>query len=84
MGTITIHGVDKAVDERVREIAHRKKTSINRTAQALLRQALGLDSSAVDHRADFQDLVGRWSQADLDEFKAVTESCSKIDTEDWK
>ena len=84
MSTITMHGVDKAVDRRIREIARNEKTSINRTAQALLRQALGLDTSGVDRRAEFMDLVGKWTQADLAEFEAAIGAFSTIDSEDWK
>jgi len=79
-----MHGVEPAVDRRIREIARTEKTSINRTAQALLRRALGLDANGVDHRADFLDLAGRWSQDDLAEFDAATAAFSKIDAEDWK
>lgn len=84
MSTITMHGVDQDVDRRIREIARSENTSINRAAQALLRRALGLDTRNVNHRAQFQDVVGVWSQADLAEFEAATADFSKIDAEDWK
>ncbi len=84
MSTITMHGVDKALDRQVRELAKKENTSINRTVQALLRQALGLESHTADHREDFQDIAGCWSEKDLEEFTAVTESFSKIDPKDWK
>ena len=84
MSTITMHGVDKTVDRHVRELAKKENTSINRTVQALLRQALGLDSAPADHREDFQDIAGCWSEEDLKEFTAVTKSFSKIDPEDWQ
>ncbi len=84
MGTITMHGVDEAVERRVREIARKEKASINRTVQALLRQALGFDDPIADHREEFEDIIGCWSKSDLAEFEAATESLSKIDPEDWK
>jgi len=84
MSTITMHGVDKTVDRGIREIARSERTSINRTAQALLRRALGLDIRGVDHRAEFQDIFGRWSKADLAEFEAATAGFLKVDAEDWK
>lgn len=73
MNTITMHRVDKAVDRRVRELARKENTSINRTVQALLRKALGLESHGADHRAEFQDIAGCWSEKDLEEFTAATE-----------
>lgn len=84
MSTITMHGVDKMVDRGIREIARSEKTSINRVAQALLRRALGLDTRGVEHRAEFQDIFGSWSKADLAEFEAATADFSKVDVEDWK
>ncbi len=84
MSTITMHGVDEVLDQRVREIARNDKASINQTVQTLLRKALGLDKRCTDHRAQFQDFAGKWSQAELDEFEALTATCSKIDVEDWK
>jgi hypothetical protein len=84
MSTITMHGVDKAIDQGIREIARAERTSINRVAQALLRRALGLDTSVTDHRAEFQDVFGKWSKADLAEFEAATSGFSKIDAKDWK
>ena len=84
MSTITMHGVDKGLDRGIRELARSERTSINRVAQALLRRALGLDTRGADHRAEFQDVFGKWSKADLAEFEAATAGVSKIDAEDWK
>ena len=84
MSTITMHGVDETVDRGIREIARSERTSINRVTQALLRRALGLETRGVDHRAEFQDIFGKWSKADLAEFEASTADFSKVDMEDWK
>jgi hypothetical protein len=84
MSTITMHGVDKAVDHEIRQIARKERTSINQVAQALLRRALGLETRTTDHRAEFQDVFGKWSKADLAAFEAATGGFSKIDAEDWK
>ena len=84
MSTITMHGVDKILDRRIRELARREKTSINRTAQALLRRAVGLDAQGMDHREDFLDLAGQWTASDLAEFGVATAGCSEVDAEDWR
>ena len=84
MSTITMHGVDEIVDRRIREMARSERTSINRAAQTLLRRALGLETGGTDHRAEFQDVFGRWSRADLTAFEAATGDFSKVDAEDWK
>jgi hypothetical protein len=84
MGTITMHGVDNTIHQGIRELARSERTSINRVAQALLRRALGLETRGADHRAEFQDVFGKWSKADLAEFEAATFDFSKVDAEDWK
>lgn len=84
MSTITLHGVDEAVDRRIRDIAQAEKTSINQVVQALLRRALGLKHDGVDHRKEFEGFAGVWSKADLSEFEASTAAFSKVDAEDWK
>jgi hypothetical protein len=85
MSTITMHGVDKAVDRGIREMAQSERTSINRAAQTLLRRALGLETHHhQDHRADFQDFCGKWSKDDLAAFEAATAGLSKIDKKEWK
>lgn len=84
MSTITMHGVDNAIDRGIRALARSERTSINRVAQSLLRRALGLETHGTDHRAEFQDIFGKWSKADLAEFEAATAGFSKIDAEDWR
>ena len=84
MSTITMHGVDKTIDQGIRAIARSERTSLNRVAQALLRKALGLETRGTDHRAEFQDVFGKWSKKDLAEFEAATADFSKVDAEDWK
>lgn len=84
MSTITMHGVDEVVDREIREIARSERTSINRATQALLRRALGLETRTVDHRAEFQDVFGKWSKADLTAFEAATGDFSKVEAGDWK
>ena len=78
-----MHGVDESIDRKIREMARREHASINRTAQALLRKALGLGEGPTDHRADFQDLAGRWTSADLDEFENATADLSTVDPRAW-
>jgi hypothetical protein len=84
MSTITLHGVDKSVDRGIRDLARSERTSINRVAKTLLRRALGLETRGMDHRAEFQDVFGKWSKTDVAEFEAATAGFSKIDAEDWK
>ena len=59
--------------------------SINKTIKKLLSGALGFNGdSVVDRTAQFEDLCGVWSKADLKEFQSATTDFEDVDPEDWK
>lgn len=84
MSSITIHGLDKETDQKLREVARSERTSINRTLKKLLRTSLGIAPQPTDHREHFTDLCGAWSDKDLAEFKKATTDFDKVNHEDWK
>jgi hypothetical protein len=84
MKSITIHGLEDDLDEKIRKKAGQKGLSLNKTIKLLVREALGVSNQPPDHRQDFQDLCGIWSRADLEAFDGATEDFDRIDTEDWK
>lgn len=84
MKSITIHGLDDALDDRIRGKAGAEGLSLNKTIKLLLRKALGVDEEKPDRRADFEDLCGSWSRADLDEFNHATDDFGQIDSRDWQ
>jgi hypothetical protein len=58
---------------------------LNKTAQDLLRAALGLDRPQGTDRTDaFRDLFGTWTQEDLAEFNRRISQFEEIDPGDWK
>jgi len=83
MGAITLHGLDEDLDRRLRQKAREEGRSINKTAKDLLRKSLGIAKDRPDHRADFADLFGTWSNGDVSEFERATSSLRKVDAEDW-
>ena len=84
MKSITIHGLDDDLDERIRSKAGAEGLSLNKTIKLLVRQGLGMGDQRSDRRQDFQDLFGTWSLADLEAFGRATEDLGRVDSEDWK
>ena len=84
MKSITVHGLDDALDEKIRTKAGAEGQSLNKTIKQLLREALGMGEQQPDRRRDFEDLFGTWSRADLEAFRLATQSFGKVDPEDWK
>ena len=83
MKSITIHGLDDELDEKIRAKAEAEGLSLNKTIKLLVRDALGI-GERQDRREDFKDLLGTWSAADLEVFNRATEDFGQIDAADWK
>ncbi|TAL36668.1 MAG: hypothetical protein EPN93_07530 [Spirochaetes bacterium] len=80
MKSITIHNLEDSLESIIREKSRTQGTSLNRTIQSLLKQALGLsEKNPNNHRNDFLDLFGVWSRNDLDDFTRRTAEFDKID-----
>jgi len=84
MKSITIHGMDEELDERIRNEAGKEGQSLNKTIKRLLSESLGIGKQISDHRADFQDLFGSWTQADLETFSQATQEFRYVDPKDWE
>ncbi|MCP4754882.1 MAG: hypothetical protein GY866_28740 [Proteobacteria bacterium] len=85
MKSITIHGLSDEVDRLIRERAHQQETSLNKIIKQLLEKSLGLNTgNRIDHKKDFEDLFGIWTERDAEEFKATTKEFDEIDLQDWK
>lgn len=84
MKSITIHNLEDSLDSRIREKAKKQGTSLNKTIQLLLKQALGLKpKEKQDHKDDFVDLFGLWSKKDVNDFSKSTGDFNRIDESDW-
>jgi plasmid stability protein len=85
MGTISIHGLDKDTERKLRAESKRTGLSLNRTAKKLLAQALAKPPRGKKAASDdFADLAGSWTKKDYEEFQKATADFRKIDPEDWK
>ena len=84
MKSITIHGLDDDLDEKIRSRAGAEGLSLNKTIKLLVREALGMGDQPRDRRQDFQDLFGTWSRADVEAFSRATADFGQVDPADWK
>ena len=84
MSSITIHNLENDLELSIREKAEMKQESLNKTIKKLLRQSLGLEKNHDNHKEDFMDIFGKWSENDLNEFEKNISDFDKINTEDWE
>lgn len=83
MNRLTLRQIPDDVMDELRASAESTGQSLNKTAIALLRQAVGLDDAASRKR-DISGIVGRWDSKDLREFEENTKMFESIDEELWE
>lgn len=87
MKQLTVRGVDRALDESLRQEAERRGLSVNRTVLALLRESFGLAENgsppATIHH-DLDHLAGTWSEEEYDAFQGALGEQRRIDEELWQ
>ena len=85
MKSITIHGLDGKLYEQIKEKAKRQGLSLNKTIKNLLEKSLGIKShNGTDHREDFIEFCGVWTESEAKEFAGAIEDFEKIDPQDWQ
>ena len=85
MKSITIHGLEKHLEDMIKSKAKAEGLSINKTIKKLLEEALGVKPKQMSsHRGDFLEFFGVWSEEEFEEFEKRTASLRKIDPEDWQ
>lgn len=82
MASITLHNLDNILERKIREKAKAEHTSLNKTIQKLLREALHLEKES-GKRGDFSDLAGTMSSEEAQVFEADTRVFSEIDQDLW-
>ncbi|MBP7868111.1 MAG: hypothetical protein KA419_19445 [Acidobacteria bacterium] len=68
MKSMTIHGINERLENELKKKARHEKTSLNKVIKETLEKGLGLTAETPDHRGDFVDFCGVWSEEDLTEF----------------
>ena len=85
MKSITIHKLDETLATVQEERAKREGVSINQLVKKLLRSALGLEKAPEpDHREEFLDLFGTWSDRSTVDFHRRIEELERIEPQDWE
>jgi hypothetical protein len=84
MKSITIHGIDKETEKLIKERAKSAGTSVNKIVKELLAKALGLGKDKNDHRDEFLDLFGVWTEDDEEQFLETVKDLEVVHPEDWK
>ncbi|HCE45960.1 MAG TPA: hypothetical protein DET40_20635 [Lentisphaeria bacterium] len=85
MSTLTIHALDSVTEKRIRVKARKEKKSLNKLLKELLSGAVGVSNSCPEnHRAEFQEFSGIWSDKDLKEFNQAISDLERVDEKDWQ
>ncbi|MCA1950580.1 MAG: hypothetical protein LDL24_08405 [Treponema sp.] len=83
MKSITIHGIDAELEQKITEIANETGYSQNRTIKYILQKTLKTDKK-VFKRDSFLDLFGTWSDEEKKDFETRISDFETIQTSDWK
>lgn len=81
--SITIHGIDKETEKLINDRAKSAGTSVNRIVKDLLSKALGTGKDKKDHREEFLDLFGIWTEADERQFEESVRDLEAVRAGDW-
>ena len=84
MKSITIHGLDHSLDSLIRAKAEKEGLSLNKTMKKLLRKALGITEQNENHRQDYAEFLGKWSEQDGLDFQEKIKELDEVDAEDWQ
>jgi hypothetical protein len=81
---ITIHALEPAVEKRIRARARQQRKSLNQTVKELLAERLGASAQAADHRADFAEFAGVWTEAEARAFETAAGDFAEVNPKDWQ
>jgi hypothetical protein len=85
MTTLTVHALDTTLSHKLKAYAVEQQKSLNQSVKELLAVALGITSPRKkDHRGEFIDLCGVWSDKEVREFQKNTACFSEIEEGMWK
>ena len=83
MKTMTIRNVPAELAEALENEKVRRGSSLNRTALALLREALGLSKPGPRGNGP-RRLAGAWSEEEYGRFEQATAPLEEIDEDIWR
>lgn len=83
MKSITIHGIDPALDKKIAEKAAEIGLSQNRTVKFILQNSLISDKKA-SKKDSFSDLFGKWTKTEKEEFNKRVKDFEIVNESDWQ
>ncbi len=84
MKTISLHGVDKELELKIREKAGQYGLSLNKTLKKIIGDSLGGTSGSMEPRRDFDDLCGALSAEEGGDLAQVLAEMDRVDPENWR
>jgi len=82
---LTLRSVDARLRTALAREAARRGTSLNKTALALLAEALGLEEPrGPEEHTDLDELAGTWSKSEADRFDAAVRAQRQVDARLWR
>jgi len=85
MKSITIHGLEDQVYNKIKKKAQLKGLSLNKTIKNILKKALGMnDKLETMNRNEFIEFLGVWSKKEAREFESSIQDMESIDRNDWQ
>lgn len=84
MSQITLRGIDPEIEKKIRLMAKKRGTSLNRVVLDIIYEHSGLKRRAKKPPADsLRKLAGGWSEKDASAFLESIKPCEQIDEEMW-
>ena len=84
MSQITLRGINPEIEQKIRLMAKKRGTSLNRVVLDIIYEHSGFNKRAKKTPADsLKKLAGGWSEKDASAFLESIKSCEQIDEEMW-
>ena len=85
MNQITLRGIDNEVEKKIRRMARKKGTSINKVILDLIHQSAGAKHCGGKPLGEsLRKLAGTWTKKQATDFMDSIRSCEQIDEAMWK
>ena len=84
MRTLTLRGIDETLNAALTKASKESKTSINKTAIKLLREALGLKKKKYKILDNQDSPDNTWTGEEYEQFQETIANFGKIENELWK
>jgi hypothetical protein len=82
MKSITIHGIDNDLDQKILEKSKEYGLSQNRTVKYILQNSL-LSDKRTSKKEELSDLFGKWTKKETEEFDNRIKDLETVNDADW-